>query len=100
MIFFCIADYESSLGFKFAGIETKEVLSRTEALQALQAALARQDVGIIIITEKAASYIRQEIDEILYRQEPPLILEVPSRGEQTKKKSVSAFLKEIVGVSI
>jgi vacuolar-type H+-ATPase subunit F/Vma7 len=100
MIFFCIADKESSLGFKFAGIETREILSRTEALEALQVALATENVGIIIITEKAASYIRQEINELLYRQELPLILEVPSRGELKRRKSVSEFLKEIIGVSV
>lgn len=100
MTFFCIADNESSLGFKFAGIETREVKSRAEALEALQVALAIENVGIVVVTEKVSSLIRAELDDLLYKQELPLILEVPSRGELKKRKSTAESLKKIVGMSI
>ncbi|MCK9572972.1 MAG: V-type ATP synthase subunit F [Candidatus Omnitrophica bacterium] len=100
MNFFCIADKESSLGFKFSGVETREVSTKAEALEAFNVALAIENVGIIIITEKAASFIREKINQFLYREEPPLILEVPSRGPVKKRKSVSESLKEMIGISI
>jgi vacuolar-type H+-ATPase subunit F/Vma7 len=43
--------------------------------------------------------IRKEIDALLYRQELPLILEVASRGQSSKRKSAGEFLKAIIGVS-
>jgi V/A-type H+-transporting ATPase subunit F len=100
MTFFCIADRESDLGFRLAGMETRSISTRSEALAALKVSLAVEGVGIIIITEKAASFIRQEIDNLLYRQQLPLILEVPSRGEIKRRKSAAEFLKEMVGLSI
>jgi vacuolar-type H+-ATPase subunit F/Vma7 len=99
MNFFCIADKESSLGFKFLGMEVREVSDQSEALSALGAGLARSNVGIIIITESISMLIRKEIDALLYRQELPLILEVASRGQSSKRKSAGEFLKAIIGVS-
>lgn len=100
MTFFCIADKESSLGFSLAGIQTMEVSSRSDSLEALKVALATEDAGVLLITEKAASYLRQEIDSLMYKNQKPLILEVASRGEQKKRKSVSELLKDVIGVSI
>lgn len=99
MNFFCIADRESSLGFKFSGIETREISSKAEALEAFNVALAVESVGIIIITEKAASFIREKLNQFLYQEELPLIIEVPSRGPVRKRRSVSESLKEIIGIS-
>lgn len=100
MIFFCIADKESSLGFKFAGLQTREVTTRNEAMEALRVALAMENVGIIIITEKPAALVREEVDKLLYRQGLPLILEVPSRTGPGRRKSAGEYLKEMVGLSI
>ncbi len=99
MNFFCIADKESSLGFKFAGVETREIETKAEALEAFNVALAVDNVGIIIITEKAASFIREKLSQFIYREELPLIIEVPSRGPVKKRKSVAESLKEIIGIS-
>ncbi|MDP2922848.1 MAG: V-type ATP synthase subunit F [Candidatus Omnitrophota bacterium] len=100
MTFFCIADKDSSLGFKFSGIEVREASTKKEALEALRVGMAIENVGIIVVTEKVSSLIREEIDEILYRQELPLILEVPSRGQIKTRKSVGEFLKEMIGLSV
>jgi len=99
MNFFCIADKESSLGFKFSGIETREISTKAEALEAFSVALAVENVGIIIVTEKAASFMREKLNQFLYSEELPLIIEVPSRGPVKRRKSVSESLKEIIGIS-
>jgi V/A-type H+-transporting ATPase subunit F len=100
MTFYCIADAESSLGFRLAGVDTREVSNRAEALEALEASLAIEDIGILLVTVKAASFIRNEIDKVMYKSQHPLILEIPSRGEIKKSRSVGEFLKEIIGVSV
>jgi len=100
MTFFCIADKESSLGFRLAGVETREVASRSNALEALKVALATEEAGVILVTEKAALFLRQELDNLMYKNQRPLILELPSRGGSAKRRSVGDYLKDIIGVSV
>ena len=89
MTFFCIADKESSLGFKLSGIDTREVSSKPEALEALRVARATKDVGIILITDKAAGFIREEIKAHISEKPLPMVLELPSRGQTPKRKSAA-----------
>ena len=101
MHFFCIADSASSLGFKLAGVETREVSARSEALEALKVAVSSEGVGVILVTQKAASFVERELDELLYSKSLPLVLEIPSRGVETKRpRSVGEILKKAIGISI
>ena len=100
MTFFCIADKESGLGFRLAGIETREVATKPEAIEALRVARLSGDVGIILVTEKVASFISEEIQQHISDEPIPLVLEVPSRGEIQKRKSASELLRELVGIGI
>jgi V/A-type H+/Na+-transporting ATPase subunit F len=100
MTFFCIADKESSLGFKLAGIETIEVSTRPDALEALQVARADKNTGIILVTEKAAVFLEEEMKAHIQADPLPLILEVPSRGKIKKHKSAAELLKELVGIGM
>ncbi len=100
MNFFCIADKDSSLGFRLSGIETREAVTRQEALEALQVAAATEGVGIIIVTSRVYALIKEEADEVSHKNQFPLILEVPSRGEVKKGKSSGDFLKELIGIRV
>jgi vacuolar-type H+-ATPase subunit F/Vma7 len=100
MTFFCIADKESSLGFKLSGIDTREVTTRLEALEALRSARAAKDVGVILITDKAAAYIKDEIKAHINEKPIPLVLEVPSRGQTPKRRSAAELLKELAGIGV
>jgi vacuolar-type H+-ATPase subunit F/Vma7 len=100
MTFFCIADKESSLGFKLAGVQTRQVSTRVDTLEALSVARATKDVGIILITEKAASFVKEEISQHITNNPIPLVLEIPSRGEIKPRKSAGELLKELVGIGI
>jgi len=100
MKFFCIADKDSSLGFRLAGIQTHQVSTRSEALEALQVAKATKDVGIILVTEKAASLIEAEVASHIEDKPIPLVLRIPSRGEIVRSKSAAELLKELVGLGM
>ena len=100
MRFFCIADSASSLGFKLAGVETREVSARSEALEAFKVAASSEGVGVILVTQKAASLIEEELNELLYSKSLPLVLEIPSRGIETRPESVGEILKKAIGISI
>jgi len=100
MKFFCIADKDSGLGFKLAGIETRLVSTRTEALEALMVARATSDIGIILVTEKTAALIEEEVTQHITDQPIPLVLQIPSRGEVTRSKSAAELLKQLVGIGM
>ncbi len=100
MNFFCIADKDSSLGFRLAGLETREVSSQAEALEALRVARATSGVGVVIITDKAAAYIKEEGKGSSRENSLPLILEVPSRGEKPKRKSAAELFRELAGLGV
>jgi V/A-type H+-transporting ATPase subunit F len=100
MKYFCIADKDSSIGFRMAGIDTREVVTKNDAVAALKTAALTKETGVILVTEKISSLIREEINLFLQKNQLPLILELPSRGEVKKRKSVSEFLKETMGMSI
>jgi vacuolar-type H+-ATPase subunit F/Vma7 len=100
MRFFCIADSGSSLGFKLAGVETREVSARSEALEALKVASSSEGVGVILVTQKAASLIEAELEEMIYGKSLPLVLEIPSRGVEARTRSVGEVLKKAIGISI
>ena len=100
MRFFCIADSASSLGFKLAGVETREVSVPSEALEALKVAVSSDGVGVILVTQKAASFIGPELDELLYSKSLPLVLEIPSNGMDARRRSVGEVLKKAIGISI
>ncbi len=98
MEFFCIADRESGLGFRLAGIRTREVLTRDDALGALREARGAGDVGIILITGKAADLVRPEIEQQITANPVPLVLEIPSRGERRTRRSAGELLRQIAGM--
>jgi len=100
MTFFCIADKHSSLGFRLAGVETVEVATQAQAVEALQVARANKKAGIILVTEKAAAYLGAEIKAHIQKDPLPLVLEVPSRGSLKKHKSAAELLKELVGIGM
>jgi V/A-type H+/Na+-transporting ATPase subunit F len=98
MNFFCIADKESGLGFRLAGIATREVESRPEALDALAAARADKELGIILVTARAADLMREEISLQISENPLPLVLEIPSKGEVRPRKSAAELLRQIAGM--
>jgi V/A-type H+-transporting ATPase subunit F len=100
MKFFCIADKDSALGFKLAGVETAEVSNQQEALTAFNKALSIKDIGVILVTYSAAEYIRPEISAQIYQRELPLVLELPSRDKAGKPRNANEFLKSAIGMSV
>jgi len=77
-----------------------EVSSRPEALEALRVARAKPDTGVILVTEKAASFLGDEIKTYIQKDPIPLVLEVPSHGSTAKHKSAADLLKELVGIGM
>ncbi len=101
MNFFCIADEDTVRGFRLAGIAGEVVTTAPQAVLAIETAVARADVGIVILTEKVATNIRDRVDAIRLTQNRPLVVEIPGpAGPLPSRKSLREFVQEAVGIRV
>ncbi len=101
MKFYCIADEDTVRGFRLAGVEGTAVVSRTEAAEALDRAVRRPDLGIVILTQAVAAYIRDQVDDVRTNRSRPLLVEVPGPdGPLPGRKTLRQFVQEAVGITI
>ncbi len=101
MQFYVIADEHTVTGFKLVGLEGEVVESADEAREALEKAFASHDVGIIVITEKIAALLREEMEEYIFGHTFPLIIEIPDRtGPMEGRVSIRQMVRSAVGVNI
>jgi V/A-type H+/Na+-transporting ATPase subunit F len=99
--FYCIADQDTVRGFRLAGIAGQVVTTAPQAAVAMEAAAARADVGIIILTETVAAGIRDQVDAMRLARTRPLVVEVPGpEGPVTSRKSLREFVQEAVGIRV
>ena len=86
MIGYVIGDSDMITGFRLVGVQGAEVNSADEASQALNKALSRNDLAIIIISEEFSTQplMQETIEKI--RQERKNMLIVEDSGKQGKTK--------------
>ncbi len=101
MKFYVIGDTETVLGFRLVGVEGRVVTDRVSALAALNDCVAAKNAGVVLITEKTAALIRDEVDAHLYGSGLPLVLEIPdSAGPSPERINVDEVVLRAVGVAI
>ncbi len=101
MQFYVIADENTVMGFKLVGLEGEIVESADEARDVLKRAFSSPEIGIIIITEKIAASIREDIEEFVFGHAFPLIIEIPDRtGPMEGRISIRQMVRSAVGVSV
>lgn len=98
-----IADKDTSLGFALTGIKNiYAVDNREEAKSALTEVMQGSDIGIVIITERYAHSLREEIQR--FREEKPLyplIVEVSDKkGKMRREDPIRLLIKRAVGLDI
>ena len=98
--YFVIADEDTALGFRAAGVPGVSVESRQGALDALEGASGR-NVGLILITEEVADMVRQEVDALRLRGTVPMVVEIPGPdGPMEKRRSLTDLIREAIGVKV
>jgi vacuolar-type H+-ATPase subunit F/Vma7 len=102
MIGYVIGDSDMITGFRLVGIEGIEISAADEAQKALNVALTRSDVGVIIISEDLFKdpALQQAVDKIRQEQVTPLIVEIPGSKGSTNKTALSDMVSKILGVKI
>ena len=101
MRYYVIGDEDTVLGFSMAGVQGTVVYDRASAEAAFQQALGGQNVGILIITEKIADYIRPTVDQYLFSERFPLILEIPDReGPKKGRTTIREMVNAAIGIKL
>ena len=99
MEYFVIGDEDTRLGFSLVGLAGATANTTEEAREAWNKAIENNKYGIIIITEKVSAMIRDIVDQYLFQQSFPLVVEIPARGEKSSK-DLRTLVNEAIGVSI
>ncbi len=101
MKFYVIADENTMTGFKLVGLEGEVVETADEAREAMAKAFSSDDIGIVIITERIAASIREEMEEFIFGHSFPLIIEIPDRkGALEGRVSIREMVNAAVGVKV
>lgn len=99
---FLISDtVDTQVGMRLAGIKGVVVEDREGVLRELNSVRNNEDYGIILITEKLASLVREEINKLKLKMNIPLIVEIPDRHGTTRgNDSITRYIKESIGLKI
>ena len=102
MKFFLISDnVDTKRGMRFAGIEGVVVHEEDEVRRELTQAMAREDIAVILMTEKLVSLCPDIIYELKLSRERPLIVEIPDRhGNGRTKDSITKYVRDAIGVKL
>ena len=99
---FLISDNKDTwVGMKLAGIDGVIAHTRDEVLKTVKSAMKNNEIGIIILTEKAVDQAREEIMEIKLKRRIPLIIEIPDRhGTSHEHNLITEYIRDSVGIRI
>ena len=102
MLGFVIGDSDMITGFHLVGVEGVEQTSVDGASEALNKALERSDLAIIIISEEFSMQtpIRQTIDRVRRERRNPLIVEIPGSNGKPSETKMSDLISKTLGVRV
>ncbi|HIS69618.1 MAG TPA: V-type ATP synthase subunit F [Candidatus Gallacutalibacter stercoravium] len=102
MRFYLISDNTDTLvGMRLAGITGVLVHEKEEVQQALTDAMDKDDIAVILMTERLVSLCPELIYDLKLNRQRPLIVEIPDRhGNGRAKDSITKYVRDAIGVKI
>lgn len=97
---FVIGDENAVFGFRLLGVEGWAVHSAAEAHSALDSALARTDLKIVLVTDEWAQALRHELDRLRTTLPSPLIVEIPGSRHLEARPSLRALIQQALNVRL
>ncbi|WP_291632661.1 V-type ATP synthase subunit F [Clostridium sp.] len=92
---------DTFVGMKMAGIESVVLHEKEEIIEKIEELKKNEEIGIIVITEKIALLIPDEVNLIKLSKERPLLVEIPDRhGWNKASDSILRYVKEAIGIKI
>lgn len=101
MHYHIIGDEDTVLGFSLAGVSGSIVRNREQAHASFRECLGNGDVAIVIITERVAEMIREEVDNYIFNADFPLIVEIPDReGPLPERPTLRELVNQAIGINL
>ena len=92
---------EAVLGFSLAGVRGQMATSAEEVNRALDDAVSRKGVGIILVTEDVAMLIKDRMEHLKMHSTVPLVVEIPGPGGTPPgKQSLSEVVRRAIGIKL
>ncbi|MBS3815693.1 MAG: V-type ATP synthase subunit F [Hadesarchaea archaeon] len=100
-----ITDPDTSIGLKLAGVEeTHQTTDPDEAEELLEELLVKEDIGVIILSERLAQEMSQYLLEIEENQESvtPIIVEIPDKEGPIPERAekIQKIVRRAVGIEL
>ncbi|MCF7936295.1 MAG: V-type ATP synthase subunit F [Synergistales bacterium] len=99
---FLVSDnHDSLVALRLAGVRGRIAHGAEETERAVREALGQGDLGILVLTEKAAAAVPGLVRRLRERGELPLLVEIPDRHGSTRDKDfLTRYLREAIGVNL
>jgi len=101
MDFYVVADEDTVVGFRYAGVPGVIVRTGAQAGAELDRLVKAQKKIIIITTEQIANNVREKISSIRAEEAFPLIVEIPGpQGPSPESPSLLKMIREAIGIKV
>lgn len=92
---------DTLVGLQLAGIDGVVVHGRAETAAAVKAALGRDDVAILVMTERAAEAVPEMVQAIRESGDLPILVEIPDRHGTTRGSDfLTKYVRDAIGVKM
>jgi V/A-type H+-transporting ATPase subunit F len=99
MDFFIIADPHTYLAFALAGVPGGQAETPDQTRDLLQKALEEPEVGLVLITERLAEEIREEVDALRWEGGQTLVVEIPDlTGPLPREETLLDRVRALMGL--
>ncbi len=102
MKFYLLSDnVDTQVGMRLAGIEGDVMHEREALMNALEACIDDETIGIVLITTKLVELAPDVISELKLNLTRPLIVEIPDRhGSSNVGEAINKYVSEAIGVDM
>lgn len=102
MKMYLISDNTDTLtGMRLAGVEGVVAHTREEVKQALSDALAKKDIGILLLTEALGREFPDLVKSTRSGHKMPLLIEIPDRhGTGRRPDFITSYVNEAIGLKL
>lgn len=92
---------DTKMGMRLAGIQGTVLHEHDEILAELKNAIHNPEIAVVMLTEKAAEPIQEELRILKMTVATPLLVVIPDRhGTADMTAAISRYLEETVGIHI
>jgi vacuolar-type H+-ATPase subunit F/Vma7 len=94
-----IGHLEAVLGFSLVGVQGYIAEDAESMNQAVDLVLSDGRTGIVLVTDYAAELIRERIDQLKSRYDPPIFIEVPDpNGMNPERMTLTEVADQAIGI--